>query len=413
MTQDTSSRAGRSALLTLILCVLAAMIEGLDIQSAGVAAPRMAPELHLGPHMTDPVFHISLLAYVLTASPFGLLVGAALGGRLADRFGRKSVLVGSMAAYGAFSILTALCGGFWSLLLARLLCGIGLGGALPNLIALTAEASSTGRRNAAVSLMAAGMPLGGVVSSLIALSWPAPGDWRMIFYLGGAAPILLAPLIAFALPESRRFQAAREAGAPRTGVRHALFGGGRAAGTLMAGVSFFCAFLILYLLQNWMPSLMVGKGFSKPEAFQIQGAFNVGGAAGAVVLGWLMDRSHRWIVIGLAYAGMAASLFALGGMGHALSEALLVGLVVGVCVTGSQLIQYGLTSALYATPFRGTGVGFAVALGRFGSVVGPLGAGALVGAGKDASQVLTALLPVAVVGGLAAIGLSLRRTAED
>lgn len=390
--------------LTLLLCVLAAMIEGLDIQSAGVAAPRMGPEFHLGPQE---------LSYVLAASPLGLLLGAALGGRLADRFGRKSMLVASMVLYGVFSILTALSTGFGALVVVRLLCGLGLGGALPNLIALTAEASSSHRRNAAVSLMAAGMPLGGVVSSLIALHWGAPSEWRMIFYLGGAAPILLAPFIAFGLPESRRFREARSAGAASVGIWRALFGEGRALGTLLVGVSFFCAFLILYLLQNWMPSLMVGKGFTKPEAFQIQGAFNVGGAAGAIVLGWLMDRSHRWIVIAIAYVGMAASLFLLGGMGHALGEALLIGLVVGVCVTGSQLIQYGLTSGLYATPFRGTGVGFSVALGRLGSIVGPLAVGVLLGAGKDAAQVLAALLPVVLFGGIAAIGVSLRKTAED
>jgi AAHS family 3-hydroxyphenylpropionic acid transporter len=402
MSQDTASGAGRGTLLTLILCVLAAMIEGLDIQSAGVAAPRMAPEFHLDPHQ---------LSYVLAASPLGLLVGAALGGRLADRFGRKAMLVASMATYGVFSILTAMCNGFESLAAVRLLCGLGLGGALPNLIALTDEASASHRRNAAVALMAAGMPLGGVVSSLIALHWSAPDDWRMIFYLGGAAPIVLAPLIAIGLPESRRFRQAREAGAPRVGIWTALFADGRATGTLLAGLSFFCAYLVLYLLQNWMPSLMVGKGFTKPEAFQIQGAFNVGGAAGAIVLGWLMDRSRRWIAIAIAYVGMAASLFALGGMFHVLSSALLIGLVVGVCVTGSQLIQYGLTSGLYATAFRGTGVGFAVALGRFGSIVGPLAVGVLLGAGKDPAQVLIALLPVVVVGGLAAMGLSLRKTA--
>jgi AAHS family 3-hydroxyphenylpropionic acid transporter len=268
-------------------------------------------------------------------------------------------------------------------------------------------------RNMVVSLMAAGMPAGGVVSSLIALHWAGPADWRMIFWLGGAAPIALAPLIAFLLPESRRFREARAQGAGGVGILHALFGEGRAVGTLLVGLSFFCAFLILYLLQNWLPSLMVAKGFSKPEAFQIQALFNVGGAAGAIALGWLMDKGRRWLVVAAAYVGMASALFALGAMGHDLAKALAVGLLVGVFVTGSQLIQYGLTSGLYATAFRGTGVGFAVALGRLGSIVGPLGAGALIGAGGSAPQVLGALLPVVAVGGLAAIGVATRRVAED
>lgn len=404
MSEEGAGTARGGAMVTIVLCVLAAMIEGLDIQSAGVAAPRMAPEFHLDPHQ---------LGYVLAASPLGLLIGAALGGRLADRFGRKAMLIASMLTYGAFSIMTAHASGYASLVIVRLLCGLGLGGALPNLIALCAEAAHFKRRNAVVSLMAAGMPVGGVVSSLIALKWGAPADWRMIFWIGGLAPVVLAPVIALLLPESRRFREAASEGAVRVGIFQALFADGRAVGTLLVGLSFFCAFLVLYLLQNWMPSLMVAKGFTKPEAFQIQAAFNVGGAAGAIVLGWLMDRSRRWAVIAVAYAGMAAALFLLGGMGHDLTEALGLGLMVGVFVTGSQLIQYGLTSALYATAFRGTGVGFAVALGRLGSIVGPLAAAALLGAGKSAPQVLAALLPVVLVGGLAAIGVTLRRVVED
>lgn len=405
MTSGGEAKAGRAGVaMTITLCVLAAMIEGLDIQSAGVAAPRMGPEFHLGPKM---------LSYVLAASPVGLLVGAALGGRLADRFGRKAMLVASMVMYGVFSIFTALAHGAESLIAARLLCGLGLGGALPNLIALTAEATHMNRRNTMVSLMAAGMPVGGVVSSLIALHWGAPGDWRMIFWIGGLAPLALAPLIMLWLPESKRFQQARAEAVVSVGIWRALAADGRWIGTLLVGLSFFCAFMILYLLQNWLPSLMVAKGFTKPEAFQIQAAFNVGGAAGAVGLGWLMDKSRRWLVVIAAYVGMAAAVFALAGLGHDLAQALGLGVLVGVFVTGSQLIQYGLTSGLYATAFRGTGVGFAVALGRLGSIVGPVAAGALLAAGSSAPQVLSALLPVVLIGGLAAVGVATRRVAVD
>src|SRR5688572_24170781 len=126
MTDTVSHR--RSAALTIALCIGAAMIEGLDIQSAGVAAPRMGPEFGLD---------ATALGNVLAASPFGLLIGAALGGRLADRFGRKTVLIGSMIAFGLFTLGTALATGYHSLLVMRLLTGLGLGGALPNLIALT------------------------------------------------------------------------------------------------------------------------------------------------------------------------------------------------------------------------------------------------------------------------------------
>lgn len=402
---DTTAGAPgtRAATLTLALCFLAAMVEGLDIQSAGVAAPRMGPEFALTSEQ---------LGYVLAASPLGLLFGAMLGGRAADLFGRKVSLIASMVAFGVFSIGTALVSGYEPLLVMRLLTGLGLGGALPNLIALAAEASGPGRRNALVSLMAAGMPLGGVAPGLLAVAYPGAADWRMIFYVGGALPIMLAVVLAFALPESERFRQAR-ATAPRQPILPALFAEGRALPTLALGLSFFSAFLILYLLQNWLPILMVGKGFSKPDAGWIQAAFNVGGAVGAVTLGMAMDRGRRKLVLLIAYIGVAAGLWGLGAVTGQLTAACAVGLVAGVFVTGTQLILYGLASGVYATPYRGTGVGFSVALGRLGSVLGPLGAAALVAGGKTAPQVLATLLPVVVLGGLAAIAVTFAKPAKD
>src|SRR5688500_13852809 len=187
----------RSAALTIALCIGAAMIEGLDIQSAGVPAPRMGPEFGLDARS---------LGLVLAASPLGLLSGAALGGRLADRFGRKAVLIGSMIAFGVFTLGTGLADGYHSLLVMRLLTGLGLGGALPNLIALTAEAVGPSRRNTLVSITAAGMPVGGIVPSLLSVWFPEAADWRVIFWVGGLAPILVAGLMVPLLPESRRFR---------------------------------------------------------------------------------------------------------------------------------------------------------------------------------------------------------------
>jgi AAHS family 3-hydroxyphenylpropionic acid transporter len=394
----------RSAALTIAFCIGAAMIEGFDIQSAGVAAPRMGPEFGLDPKS---------LGYVLAASPLGLLIGAALGGRLADRLGRKTVLIGSMLAFGAFTLGTGLADGYQSLLVMRLLTGLGLGGALPNLIALTAEAVGHRRRNLLVSMTAAGMPLGGIVPSLLAVSFPGAEAWRLIFWVGGVAPIGLAILMSLFMPESHRYREARAAGAPRPPILQALFGEGRWWATAALGAAFFAAFLILYLLQNWLPILMEAKGLKRTDAAWIQAAFNLGGAVGAVGLGALMDQRWRKPVIAIAWAGMGGALLALAHMRPVLGEAATIGVVTGVFVTGAQLILYGLASGCYATPLRGTGVGFSVALGRLGSVVGPLGAAALVAGGKSTGEVLVAMLPVVAVGGLAAFAVTWRRPVED
>lgn len=396
--QPETRRAG----LTLGLCFLAAMVEGFDIQAAGVAAKGMGASFALNPER---------LGYVLAASPFGLLFGAALGGRLADRIGRKASLIGSMAVFGLFTLGTALSPNGDMLLAMRFLTGLGLGGALPNLIALSAEAADRRNRTTVVAVMAAGMPVGGVLAALTGLFGGA--DWRTVFWIGGAAPLLLGLVLLAALPESRRFQQAKASGETRMPLARALFAEGRALTTVLLGAAFFATLLILYLLQNWLPSLMQGRGFSRTDAAAIQAAFNVGGAAGAMALGWLLDRGARRVVVAGAYLGAAASLLALAAIGGDLMQAALVAGVVGVFVTGSQLALYGLAPHHYATAIRGTGVGAAVALGRAGAVFGPLLAAALIGAGEGAAGVLRAMLPIVAVAGIAALAVTFRPRVED
>jgi len=180
---------------TVMFCVLAALCEGIDLQGAGVAAPGIRAEFLAGP---------AQLGSFLSASTFGLFVGALIGGRYADRIGRKSVLVVSIAIFGLCSLLTPLAHDMSSLSIARLLTGLGLGGALPNLIALTSESSPSDRRSANVALVYSGAPFGGAIASAVSLVMGA-SHWRWIFLVGGIAPLLLTPFMARALPESAAF----------------------------------------------------------------------------------------------------------------------------------------------------------------------------------------------------------------
>ena len=143
----------RRAGLTLALCFCAAITEGIDLQSMGIAAAGIAAEFHLS----------NELGTVLAASPLGLFFGAFLGGRVADSWGRRNALIASIVAFGLFQLATPWAPGFTGLVAIRFLCGVGLGGAFPNLIALTAEASG-GRNNILnVVITTAGMPLGGAL----------------------------------------------------------------------------------------------------------------------------------------------------------------------------------------------------------------------------------------------------------
>ncbi|MEX3790495.1 3-(3-hydroxy-phenyl)propionate transporter MhpT [Paraburkholderia sp. BR14374] len=394
---NRSSAVGSSTALTLALCFLVAVLEGIDLQSTGVAAPRMAHEFGLS---------VGQLGLAFSAGMLGLLPGAMIGGRLADRIGRKRVLMISMAVFGIFSIATAQVWSFESLLIARLLTGIGLGGAMPNLIALSSEAVDPRHRNTAVSVMYCGMPVGGALAALIAVLSAGATAWRHIFYVGGVGPLLIIPLLIALLPESREFAAesreSNEADKPLLSTRAVLFGEGRAAATIGIWISFFCTLIVLYFLLNWLPSLTVGRGMSRSQAGIAQIFFNVGSVIGVLGIGLLMDRFRQGLSVTAIYACIVGALVALSQVASIETLSVAV-LFAGMGVVGAQSMLYALSATSYPTSVRGTGVGAAVAVGRVGSIVGPAAAGQLLSMGKSSALVIGASVPVTIIAAITAL----------
>ncbi|CAE6854051.1 3-(3-hydroxy-phenyl)propionate transporter [Paraburkholderia aspalathi] len=390
--------------MTLGLCFAVALLEGLDLQSVGVAAPRMAREFGLS---------VGQMGLAFSAGTFGLLPGAMFGGRLADRIGRKRVLVFSACLFGMLSIATALVSDFHTLVIVRVLTGIGLGGALPNLIALSSEAVEPRSRSTAVSVMYCGIPFGGVIASVIGVLSAGDTEWRHIFYVGGAGPLVLVPLLLVFLADSKAFaQASRDGQAKPAPVREILFGGTRGLSTVQIWVSYFCTLIVLYFLLNWLPSLMAASGLSRAQVGYVQIFFNIGGGIGALCIGMLMDRMRSGLVVAGMYVGIIASLAALSmapGFGALATSAFFAGMFV----IGGQSVLYALSAAFYPTAMRGTGVGAAVAVGRIGSVVGPLAAGQLLAMGRSSSTVIGASIPVTLIAAAAALMLLRRPRADD
>ncbi|KWK41800.1 MFS transporter [Burkholderia stagnalis] len=388
---------------TLALCFAIALLEGLDLQSVGVAAPRMAREFGLT---------VSQMGLAFSAGTFGLLPGAMLGGRLADRFGRKRVLIASVVLFGLLSIATAQVSSFAMLVAVRVLTGIGLGGAMPNLIALSSEAVEPRARSSAVAAMYCGIPFGGVVASLIGVLLAGDTEWRHIFYVGGAGPLLLVPLLIGMLPESRAYLDVAGTDAARASVAHTLFGGGRTLSTLALWISYFCTLIVLYFLLNWLPSLMAARGLDRAHVGLVQICFNVGGGLGALGIGAALDRMRAQRVVGGMYAGIVLSLAALAAAPDFASLAA-AAFAAGMFVIGGQSVLYALAAIYYPTAMRGTGVGTAVAVGRLGSVVGPLAAAQLLAMGRSAPVVIGASIPVTLVAAAAALLLIRRPRAGD
>jgi AAHS family 3-hydroxyphenylpropionic acid transporter len=399
MNASTTSPVRSSSALTIGLCLVVALLEGLDLQSTGIAAPRMAREFHLA---------VAQLGWAFSIGALGLLPGAAIGGRLADRIGRKRVLMLSVALFGMFSIATTQVWNLNSLLAARFMTGLGLGAAMPNLIALCAEAAHPDHRSTAVGAMYCGMPFGAALAAVIGIVSPADDGWRHIFYVGGFGPLLVLPLLALFMKESTHFIAlGKHANRDQSAsVTHALWKEGRAGTTIALWISYLGTLIVLYFLINWLPSMVLSRGLTRVQAGVVQMMFNIGGGIGAIVIAGLMDRIGKKPTVTGMYVGIAAALAALAGATGSVSMAC-GGLLAGLFLVGGQSVLYALAGSAYPTQVRGTGVGAAVAVGRVGSIVGPLIAGQLFAIGQGPSMLVTASIPliaIAAIGALAVVG---------
>jgi len=377
---------------TLFLCFVIAALEGYDLQIIGVAAPALRETLGLSPEQTGLASSSSLI---------GLAIGAVIGGALADRIGRKPILLFSVLTFGGFTAATAFADSYETLLAARLLTGIGLGGAMPNLIALVSETVPRRHITTAVAVMFWGIPIGGMSVALLARM--EEFGVRELFLIGGALPIIVTPLLWLGLKETL---AANKRERTKGAAASALFAPRAIASTLLLWIVFAITLLLLALLLNWLPSLIIAKGHAREQAFLAPFAFNVGSIIGAAFIGWACDRIGVRITMIFVYAGMAAAILAMS-MATEIDHLLLISGVLGFFVLGAQFALYGVAPRLYDDAVRGAGVGAAVAAGRIGAIVGPLIAGSLIGAGVSGDAVMRIIAPLTAIAGVGMVILTI------
>ncbi len=382
----------KHAIVTVAICFLIAVIEGLDIQAAGIAAAGVREYFGLDK---------SQLGVFFSAGILGLLPGALIGGRFADRIGRKKVLIWSTAIFAVFTLCTVWVNSFNSLLAVRFLAGAGLGAAMPILITLASEAVSPQNRGRAVGLMYCGMPVGAAILSLIATT-EFGANWKNVFYLGGLLPIIVIPLMMWLLPESKEFlktqSVSEQDTAPRATFKD-LFSAENRVRTLCIWVSYFFTLMVVYIMLSWLPSLFMELGFSRKEGSTAQFYFMVSATIGTIVLGMLTDRWKKAYVILLMYGGILAGLFALNGAGS-LTQMYMASALVGAFVIGCQGVLYAFGGIVYPTEVRGTGVGVGSAVGRIGAMLGPAIAGQLLAAGFGAAGVISAAIPCIIISAI-------------
>ena len=386
----------KHAILTVAICFLIAVIEGMDIQAAGIAAAGIREYFALDS---------SQLGIFFSAGILGLLPGALLGGRIADRIGRKTVLIWSVAIFAIFTLCTVWVNSFNTLLVVRFLAGAGLGAAMPILITLASEAVSVEKRGRAVGLMYCGMPVGAAILSLVA-STEFGSNWKNIFYLGGLLPIIVIPMMVWLLPESKEYLKAKSElktdtaqGNVSQGSFKDLFNSKNLLQTLFIWVSYFFTLMVVYIMLSWLPSLFTELGFTRKEGATAQFYFMVSATIGTIILGMLTDRWKKAYVILLMYGGILSGLLALNAA-ESLTQMYLASALVGAFVIGCQGVLYAFGGIVYPTEVRGTGVGMASAVGRVGAMLGPAIAGSLLTAGFGAAGVISAAIPCIVISAL-------------
>ncbi len=385
------ARTSEKAALTVFLCFVAALCEGFDVQAGGVAAGGLSREFR--PTTQE-------LGIFFSASGAGLIIGAILGGRGADRLGRKPVLVASLLVFGFFSLLTSAAPSIPLLTAARFLTGLGLGGAMPNLIALAADAAASRSRNTSIATAYVGMPVGGSLASLVAFLVPLE-QWRAVFQVGGVAPVLVVPFLIAYLPAGNSLTPSVTGAVSTTrGMLRELFGQRRAFKTLLLWASFLLIVLTLHLMLNWLPSLLSARGLAKGSTAIAQAAFGAGGAAVALWLGALLDSHRQRTSIAVSIVSLPAILLLIALSPPRAAVLAVLACLLGGAILAQQVILYGVASAYYPAAARGTGIGAAVAVGRFGSLIGPLFAASLLAAGRTPSQVLIGVLPIVLACGV-------------
>ncbi|EXB24503.1 sugar (and other) transporter family protein [Acinetobacter baumannii 1437282] len=401
-----------SALQKLImwLCFLIVAIDGFDTAAVGFIAPALKAEWGLQPTDLAPLFGAGL---------FGLMAGALIFGPLSDKLGRKPILIGSVIMFGCASLFAAFSSDLQTLIIWRFLTGLGLGGALPNAITLTSEYAPTSRRSNLVTMMFCGFTIGSALGGILSAQLLPHIGWHGILLIGGMAPLCTLPFLYYLLPESLRFLVLKQKSAehiesiirrmaphitqiprlvpPANEVAKSslkdLFSKGLALGTFLIWFTFFMSLLIIYMISSWMPTLLTNAGFNLSNASWLTSIFQIGGTIGAIVLGLLMDKMDATKILSAAYVFGGLFLICLGlGIEQSNTVLLIFAMFgVGVGISGSQVGANAFSSSFYPTHCRATGVSWANAVGRTGSVVGSLMGGWLMSLHLSSFAILSIL----------------------
>jgi MFS transporter, AAHS family, 4-hydroxybenzoate transporter len=418
-----------------VLCILVAVMDGFDTQAIGYVAPAIVESWAVPKFVLGPVFSAGLV---------GSLLGALIFGSLADRYGRRPILLLCMTVFGCAALASSIAGSVQTLLILRFITGLGLGGAMPIAIAHTSEFMPKRIRSLAVSLTYVGFSMGAALGGVAADQLIRHFSWEAVFVAGGVPTLVLMLCIAAVLPESidfllrepnerQRLNAILGKLGIEAGVVHktisrqhhpsltatvgALFADGRAVVTSAIWVIVFMNLMQLYFFSSWLPIMIHDANIAVGDAALITALFQLGGSGGALVIGYLIDRFQKFIVLGFIYMAGALFIGSIGGIldgihGPVVFVSLAAAVMLaGVCVVGGQIGVITATSTIYPDAIRTSGVGWALGIGRIGSVTGPFVGSALIANQLPVTELFAIGAMPALVASVTSLWLGVRRRA--
>ncbi len=414
-----NSRFGAYQMGIFILCGLCLIMDGFDLQAIGFVGPALRREFHIPADTMGTLFSAALV---------GVLFGSLLFSMLADRIGRRPVLIGVTLYFSALSLVTARADTVDHLILIRFLAGLGLGGIMPNAMALVGEYSSSRLRVMSMMVVSNGFTLGAAFGGPIA-AWLIPNyGWRGVFYFGAMTPLVIALLMFLLLPESLQFLALRghnreqivrslrrldpaveispatEFVTPEERKRGVpivhLFHDGRALGTLLLWVVNFMNLLNIYFLSNWLPIVVSSAGYSNTIAVNSASVLQIGGVVGTLILSSFVPKFGFTPVLTASFGLACLSIALIGQPGISLTVLLAMVFLAGFGIPGSQAGLNAFAATYYPTDLRSTGVGSGLGIGRIGSIVGPLVGGLLLARHWTAHQLFLAAAVPALISAI-------------
>ena len=417
-----NQRLGSLQIRVAALCTLVQVCDGYDIGSIGIAVPALTHAWNL----PGPAFTTAFLW-----SSIGIMVGALSAGPIGDRLGRRPLLLGSLTIFGVASLFSAFAGSLGMLSALRFFTGLGIGGAFPGAATLTGDYAPQRLRATMIMVTFTGAPLGGFVVGQVGALLLARFGWPSLFVLGGLLPLLTVPVLAFWLPESPRFLAARRTLSPRqtallqrldiapgqavesldlaTGNPvKMLFGEGYALQTVLLWIIFFCSLMDLFLFGYWLPEVLHLTGMTPAEAARAASFRALGAMFAVLYLGVLIDRFGPQRALAWHYAAGAVftALISLVAMSYALLVAVIF--LSGMTTTGSQTGANGTCGKLYPARMRTTGLGWTLGVGRLGGIAAPPLGGYLLIIGMPPRHIFLAACGFAVIAAIATALLGLR-----